>query len=898
MSREGIRSFSNLPILAMPWFFALLTCESNAQPLISTPWDLASGLPSDRHLIWLYFGSNLLLVFSCLIIPALIFYYLRKKPDLEYRGLFWLFALFILSSGATHLTEVMSLWWPGYFIQGWAIVITAMISLLTLIVLIPRLSDLLSLPSRKELQQEIEHRQRAQNETERLSRSRNDLIEASSDLVWEVDAQWCHTYLSSKVETMLGYTPEEMLGRTPFEFMAPKEAQRVSGIFRSLAQEKKRFRNFAYSILSRDGREIQLESSGIPILEKDGNVSGYRGVGRDITEILSWQSALLENEEKFRRILQTTSEGFWLIDPITKLTLDVNESLCNMLGLERQEMIGHAPSEFVDSENAQIFKEQMAKIDHQDHRAYDIELLRKNGSNLPVHFEASTIRFPDGTPRLAFAFVTDISNRMIFQKSLIEAKSIAEAASRTQSAFLDNISHEIRTPMNAIIGMAHLAMQSDLTSSQRNYIEKINIAANSLLTLITDLLDFSKMESGKIVLEHLPFRMEEVLDLLYVQIHSQIEKKELKLRFELANDLPSALVGDAARVGQILLNLALNAIKFTEHGEIVISISVERQGDTFARLHFSVRDTGVGIPKELQSTIFNAFSQADDSSTRRHGGTGLGLAICKRLGDLMRGELRVESAPNKGSTFHFLVWLEKQSSANEPHLRDGWVPGQFQQGAEKHLARSPHKSGSGDTYNSLHAIHATQLEIDGVDVQSGLVQTQGDMRLYSKLLLKFAETKRDTIVQLSQAIQTQDWKSAQRLAHTLKGVAGSIGAASLQKACQVLEEEMGRSIRNPASLELANAELQRIVQAIDRLKIEEPVATIPPSSHLSPAALAMLEQQINQNDTAAVETAEKLQAAADTPELIQSLTSIVKALNSYDFEKASKYFKQINGEIT
>ena len=245
-------------------------------------------------------------------------------------------------------------------------------------------------------------------------------------------------------------------------------------------------------------------------------------------------------------------------------------------------------------------------------------------------------------------------------EQVYRSKVLAEEATRTKSDFLANMSHEIRTPMNAIIGMSHLALETDLTRKQRNYIQKVHRSAEGLLGIINDILDFSKIEAGKLSLENVDFRLEDVFDNLSNLVGLKTEEKNLELLFDLPAELPTALIGDPLRLGQILVNLGNNAVKFTEQGEIVVAVEILEQTDQDCQLHFSVKDSGIGMTPEQQQKLFKSFSQADSSTTRKFGGTGLGLAISKKLTEQMQGKIWVESELGKGSTFHFTVRLGKQ----------------------------------------------------------------------------------------------------------------------------------------------------------------------------------------------------------------------------------------------
>jgi signal transduction histidine kinase/ligand-binding sensor domain-containing protein len=272
------------------------------------------------------------------------------------------------------------------------------------------------------------------------------------------------------------------------------------------------------------------------------------------------------------------------------------------------------------------------------------------------------LRVEERTSELMYsnqALEAEIDVRRRTEEQLIVAKEAAEAGSRAKSDFLANMSHEIRTPINGILGMTDITLSTDLDDEQREYLEAVKISSDSLLAIVNDILDFSKIEARKLTLEKTPFHVAASVDELIRSVSLRARQKTLSLHADVAPEIPLNLVGDPLRLRQVLLNLTDNAIKFTSNGNVTVSVASEHVSDTEALLHFAVADTGIGIPANKQKTIFEAFSQADTSSTRRYGGTGLGLTISYQLVALMGGQLWVESEPGAGSTFHFTARFER-----------------------------------------------------------------------------------------------------------------------------------------------------------------------------------------------------------------------------------------------
>ncbi|MGX9732473.1 MULTISPECIES: response regulator [Janthinobacterium] len=383
-------------------------------------------------------------------------------------------------------------------------------------------------------------------------------------------------------------------------------------------------------------------------------------------ELEAQQVVLKATEAWYRGIIEAAPDGMLVID-VHGLIMMTNPQLDQLFGYEAGELAGlpietlvppEAHGRHVGSRNGFI---EQGTARQMGMTGADLHGMRKDGSRFSVEIGLS--RLPAIAERgvCVCASVRDISDRKLAEAEVLRAKEIAEDATRAKSDFLANMSHEIRTPMNAIIGMSHLALRTDLDKKQRNYIEKVHRSAENLLGIINDILDFSKIEAGKMNIEQAPFRLEDVLENFASMIGLKAEEKGLELLFATSADLPTALVGDSLRLGQVLVNLGNNAAKFTERGEIVVGIEMAADAGDQVELHFWVRDSGIGMTAEQCERMFHSFSQADSSTTRKYGGTGLGLAISKKLVELMDGRIWVESMPGEGSTFHFNARFGRQT---------------------------------------------------------------------------------------------------------------------------------------------------------------------------------------------------------------------------------------------
>ena len=359
------------------------------------------------------------------------------------------------------------------------------------------------------------------------------------------------------------------------------------------------------------------------------------------------------NEEQ-SAIFEAATTGIAFI--VDRVMLRCNRKLEEIFGYGSGELIGQTTRCWYpdDATYAHAGQEVAEALTVGEAYRAERRLVRKDGTQFLARMTAQALDRTDPAKGLV-GMVEDITAEYEAAEALRLAKEAAETATRAKSDFLANMSHEIRTPMNAIIGMAHLALNTDLTPHQRDYIRKIQSSGQHLLGIINDILDFSRVEAGKLIIEHIHFDLDKVLDNLASLLIEKVNAKGLELVFDIAPGVPRALVGDSLRIGQILINYANNAIKFTEQGEIDIIGRVRERTGQDALLYFAVRDTGIGLTAEQQGRLFQSFQQADATTTRKYGGSGLGLAISRKLAELMGGEVGVESEYGQGSTFWFTV---------------------------------------------------------------------------------------------------------------------------------------------------------------------------------------------------------------------------------------------------
>ncbi len=401
----------------------------------------------------------------------------------------------------------------------------------------------------------------------------------------------------------------------------------------------------------KDGSLFPIEVTISPV---DGSekIKTYTLVIHDIS-----QRKEIEDDLQFTQyVLDNGVQAAFWIRPEDGSVAYANKAAEHMLGYSKAELLSLNAADVDVNYNRDERLERLQIIREQEFIQAETQFITKTGN--PIEVENILFAREFKGREMVIVFSQDITERKRAEKELRQAKETAIQANQAKSDFLANMSHEIRTPMNAIIGMSHLALRTELTPQQRNYIDKVHRGATSLLGIINDILDFSKIEAGKLDMEQLPFNLDDVMDNLANLIGFRAEEKGLELNFDLPRDVPRALIGDPLRLGQILVNLGNNAVKFTDTGgEVVVRVAPLLVGRKTVRLQFCVADTGIGMTQEQQAKLFQSFSQADTSTTRQYGGTGLGLVISKKLTAMMKGDIWVESQPGAGSRFYFTVEL-------------------------------------------------------------------------------------------------------------------------------------------------------------------------------------------------------------------------------------------------
>ncbi len=466
------------------------------------------------------------------------------------------------------------------------------------------------------------------------------------------DLQGRRTFANRCYCELHGVTLAEVIGKTDFDLFPADVAKKYADDDRRVIESGQVLHDIEETV-GKTGEHRIIDRMKSPLRDADGKIVGVQVLFWDVTDGVVAKQALRASEAYYQSLVESLPLSVFRKDSEYRLVFG-NKRFCDTIGISLEEFTGKTDFELFPEHFAAKYRRDDTAILETGNTIEDVEeILHPDGQRYYIQTLKCPVRDAEGHIIGIQGMFWDVSERKRAEEALQRAKEAADAASKAKSDFLANMSHEIRTPMNAVIGMTELLLDTNLTAHQREYLSIVQESGESLLTLINDVLDFSKIEAGKFELDRAPFDVRETLGDTMKSLSVRAARANLELAFEVSRDVPQALEGDYARLRQIIVNLVGNAIKFTPQGEVVLIVSCESRDSQTAKLHFSVADTGIGIPADKLELIFEEFQQVDSSTTRTYGGTGLGLAISSRLVELMGGRIWVESELGEGSTFHF-----------------------------------------------------------------------------------------------------------------------------------------------------------------------------------------------------------------------------------------------------
>jgi PAS domain S-box-containing protein len=484
-------------------------------------------------------------------------------------------------------------------------------------------------------------------------------------VMWVTNAEGGIQFINRAYQALVGAKYEQVQGDKWQMVVHPEDAPQYVGAFQRAVREHAPFRAEA-RVRRADGEWRWVASYAEPRLSPGGEYLGHVGLSPDITERKLAEQALQSSEEKFRQLAENIREVFWMMDPASHQVLYVSAAYEQVWGRTCDSLYRNPDSwlEAIhpdDQEQCRLLFEQMEGEPVES----EFRIRTPEAQEKWIRDRGFPIRDQNGQVVRIVGIAEEITERKRYEAELIHAREGADAANWAKSRFLANMSHEIRTPMNGVIGMIQLLLETNLTPEQRQFVTVAQSSGLTLLALIDDILDLSKIEARKITLEHLILNLRDTIEDVVQLLRVQASTKGLQIQSRVSPEIPPLLRGDAHRLRQVLTNLSGNAIKFTERGEVTLDAVLESQRDGTATVRFAVTDTGIGIRPDQLAALFSPFVQADVSTTRKYGGTGLGLAICKQLAEMMGGTIGVDSREGHGSTFWFTAVLELASPTQQ-----------------------------------------------------------------------------------------------------------------------------------------------------------------------------------------------------------------------------------------
>jgi PAS domain S-box-containing protein len=517
------------------------------------------------------------------------------------------------------------------------------------------------------------------------------VLQACAALVVVFDTAGRVVRCNRACEQVTGYSSEEVQGRLFWDvFVSPEEREQSRERFANIVTHRLTSA-FDREWVTKAGARRRISFSNIPLLNEAGQLQYYIATGIDITARHHAEQELLESETQFRSIWEASCEAMCLTGESGAI-LKANPAFARMVGVDAAALEGRDIWTLYRPEDEERMRLCQAGhfVSPEAEACVELELQFRDGRAGSFEISMMPVDIP-GRPLQLLSIYRDITERKKNAQALAQAKEAAEAANRdllsanryleetgrlaqemaeraealnaAKSEFLANMSHEVRTPLNGILGMTDLALQTELESDQREYIELVKSSAEALMKLVNDVLDFSKYEAGKLALDSVEFCLRAYLKELLRPLALRAAQRGIIFEFSVADDVPETLLGDPVRLGQVLQNLAGNAVKFTDAGKVEVRARVDSARGSNVTLQFSVADTGIGIPQEKHQSIFEPFTQADGSTTRKYGGTGLGLSIAAGVVEMMGGHIGLESRPGMGSTFFFTAVMQIPSHA-------------------------------------------------------------------------------------------------------------------------------------------------------------------------------------------------------------------------------------------
>jgi PAS domain S-box-containing protein len=487
------------------------------------------------------------------------------------------------------------------------------------------------------------------------------LSENSSDIITLTDENRTFKFISQSCKEVLGYEPKELLGKKTFDIVHPEDRNLLLEVGNKVRENNKPG-IIEFRVHHKAGHYIWVEAQAKPFYDENNKLNLVQSSFRDITKRKETQQLLAQNQKLYRLLSENSRDVISLHNPDGVFEY-ISPSCMDLHGYTPEEMVGKLGTEFIHPEDVPSIVAQAPSMQEMMKRGKQIAPMqfRIMSKHRGIVWAENMIKpiFTDGEFSGFQSTVRDISERKKDELDLREAKENAESATKAKSQFLGMMSHEIRTPMNAIIGLTDLLLDAKPRLDQLEKLNTIKFSGENLLSIINDILDFSKIEADKIQLETFDFDLNQLLERIIKMLESRAVAKGIELTYQYDKDMALYLLSDPIRIGQIVTNLVGNAIKFTDEGSVKLLVKKLLENETEITFQIDVVDTGIGIPTDKLSTIFESFSQAEETTTRKYGGSGLGLAICKRLVELMGGEIFVESIKGTGSNFHFRLTTAK-----------------------------------------------------------------------------------------------------------------------------------------------------------------------------------------------------------------------------------------------